>query len=283
MTEQKIGVVDVGGGTRGIFGAGVLDRCMDLGIRFDFFVGVSAGSANGASYIAGQRGRNFIFYNDYAFRKEYMSLDNLVKTGSYLGLDYIYGTLSNDDGEYPLDYDALMADPCGFEIVATNAVTGRAMYFKKSEIQRNKYDFFKASCCVPGIDKPYYVGKIPCYDGGLADPIPYKRAFRAGCDKVVVILTKPRDTVRNSGKDRLLAAAIAADYPKAAEAWIDRAYVYNKSIEEIFELEKEDRILIVAPENIGELKTLSQDHAALEDLYEQGLRAADAIPGFIGK
>ena len=266
MTKQKIGVVDVGGGTRGIFGAGVLDRCMDLGIRFDFFVGVSAGSANGASYIAGQRGRNFVFYNDYAFRKEYMSLDNLVKTGSYLGLDYIYSTLSNDDGEYPLDYDAMMADPCDFEVVATNAVTGRAMYFKKNEIERNKYDFFKASCCVPGVDKPYFVGKIPCYDGGLADPIPYKRAFRAGCDKVVVILTKPRDTVRNSGKDRLLAAAIAGDYPKAAETWINRANVYNKSIEEIFELEKEGRVLVVAPENIGELKTLSQDHAALEDL-----------------
>ena len=283
MTKQKIGVVDVGGGTRGIFGAGVLDRCMDLGIRFDHFVGVSAGSANGASYIAGQRGRNFVFYNDYAFRKEYMSLDNLVKTGSYLGLDYIYSTLSNEDGEYPLDYDAMMADPCDFEVVATNAVTGRAMYFKKNEIERNSYDFFKASCCVPGIDKPYYIGKIPCYDGGLADPIPYKRAFRAGCDKVVVILTKPRDTVRNSGKDRLLAAAIAADYPKAAETWINRADVYNQAIEEIFELEKVGRVLIVAPENIGELKTLSQDHAALEDLYEQGLRAADAIPDFIGK
>ena len=283
MTNKKIGVVDVGGGTRGIFGAGVLDKCMDLGIRFDHFVGVSAGSANGASYIAGQHGRNFVFYNDYAFRKEYMSLDNLVKTGSYLGLDYIYSTLSNEDGEYPLDYDAMMADPCDFEVVATNAVTGRAMYFKKSEIERNKYDFFKASSCVPGIDKPYYVGKIPCYDGGLADPIPYKRAFRAGCDKVVVILTKPRDTVRNSGKDRLLAAAIAADYPKAAETWINRAEVYNKAIEEIFELEKEGRVLIVAPENIGELKTLSQDHAALEDLYEQGLRAADAIPAFIAE
>lgn len=281
MTKQKIGVIDVGGGTRGIFGAGVLDRCMDLGIRFDHFVGVSAGSANGASYIAGQKGRNFVFYNDFAFRKEYMSFDNFKKTGSYIDLDYIYGILSNEDGEYPLDYDAMMADPCGFEVVATNALTGRAIYFRKEEMERNKYDFFKASSCVPGINKPYYVGKIPCYDGGLADPIPYKRAFRAGCDKVVVILTKPRDTVRNSGKDRLLAAAIAWEYPKAAETWINRANVYNKSVSEIFELEKEGKVLIIAPENIGELKTLSQDHAALEDLYDQGLRAVAAIPGFI--
>ena len=157
------------------------------------------------------------------------------------------------------------------------------MYFRKEEIKRNQYDFFKASCCVPGIDKPYYVGKIPCFDGGLADPIPYKRAFRAGCDKVIVILTKPRDTVRTSGKDRALAVTIAAEYPKAAETWVNRANVYNRCVEEIFELEKEGKVLIVAPEDIGELKTLSQDHAALEDLYMQGKKAAVAIPEFVGE
>ena len=283
MTDMKIGIVDVGGGTRGIFGAGVLDRCMEMGFMADHFVGVSAGSANGASYIAGQKGRNFVFYNEFAFRKEYMSWDNLIRTGSYLDLDYIYSTLSNDDGEYPLDYDAMMANPCGFEVVATNAVTGRPMYFRKEEIKRNQYDFFKASCCVPGIDKPYYVGKIPCFDGGLADPIPYKRAFRAGCDKVIVILTKPRDTVRTSGKDRALAVTIAAEYPKAAETWVNRANVYNRCVEEIFELEKEGKVLIVAPEDIGELKTLSQDHAALEDLYMQGKKAAVAISEFVSE
>ena len=283
MTDVKVGAVDVGGGTRGIFGAGVLDYCMDNGIHFDHFVGVSAGSANGASYLAGQRGRNFTFYNEYAFRKEYMSFDNLLKTGDYLGFDYIYGDLSNEDGEYPLDYDAMMTNPCGFEIVATNAVTGRAIYFNKNEMERNRYDFFKASCCVPALDRPYFIGKIPCYDGGLADPVPYKRVFRAGCDKVVVILTKPRDTVRNSGKDRALSASIAWEYPRAAEAWINRSRVYNESVEELFKLEKQGKALIVAPEDIGGLKTLSQDHGALEDLYAQGLRAAEAIPEFMEK
>ncbi|MBQ5441112.1 MAG: patatin family protein [Firmicutes bacterium] len=281
MTQLKVGAIDAGGGTRSIFGAGVLDKCMDFNINFDHFVGVSAGSANGASYLAGQRGRNLVFFNDYAFRKEYMSVEHFIKTGSYLNFDYIFGTLSNEDGEYPLDYDKMMANKCGFEIVATNAVTGRPIYFNKKEIERNKYEFFKASCCVPVICKPYYIGKIPCYDGGLADPIPYKRVFRAGCDKVVVILTKPRDTVRNPRKDRMIAATFSSEYPNAAEALAERAYTYNKSMQEVFELEKEGKALIIAPENIGDLKTLSQDHEALLDLYEQGLRAAEAIPAFM--
>ena len=40
------GVIDVGGGLRGIYGAGVFDRCIDDGVKFDYCIGVSAGAAN---------------------------------------------------------------------------------------------------------------------------------------------------------------------------------------------------------------------------------------------
>lgn len=53
---MKTGIVDVGGGLRGIYAAGVLDYCMDKGIRFDLGIGVSAGSANLISYAAGSAG-----------------------------------------------------------------------------------------------------------------------------------------------------------------------------------------------------------------------------------
>ena len=46
-----IGVVDVGGGLRGVYGAGVFDTCLDEGIAFDYLIGVSAGSANVASFL----------------------------------------------------------------------------------------------------------------------------------------------------------------------------------------------------------------------------------------
>ena len=49
-----IGVIDVGGGLRGIYGAGVFDFCLDNNINFDYGIGVSAGSANIASILAKQ-------------------------------------------------------------------------------------------------------------------------------------------------------------------------------------------------------------------------------------
>ena len=66
--------MDVGGGLRGVYATGVLDRCLEEGVRFDSGVGVSAGSANIASYLAGQKGRNYQFYAEYSSRKEYMSV-----------------------------------------------------------------------------------------------------------------------------------------------------------------------------------------------------------------
>lgn len=83
---MKYGVIDVGGGLRGIYGAGVLDRCLEEDLRFDLCIGVSAGSANMTSYLAGQHGRNKPFYDEYSFRREYMSVHNLIRKHSYLDL-----------------------------------------------------------------------------------------------------------------------------------------------------------------------------------------------------
>ncbi len=104
---MKTGIIDVGGGFRGIYAVGVLDYCMDQNIKFDLGIGVSAGSANLSSYVAGQRGRNYKFYTEYSFRKQYMSLKNFIFKKSYVDMDYVYGTLCNTDGEYPLDYSTL--------------------------------------------------------------------------------------------------------------------------------------------------------------------------------
>ncbi len=52
---MKTGIVDVGGGLRGVYAAGIFDHCLDKNIQFDLCIGVSAGSANVTSYIAGQK------------------------------------------------------------------------------------------------------------------------------------------------------------------------------------------------------------------------------------
>ena len=62
---MKTGLVVEGGGMKCAYSAGILDRFLDEHITFDYCIGVSAGSANVASYLAGQRGRNLRFYVDH--------------------------------------------------------------------------------------------------------------------------------------------------------------------------------------------------------------------------
>ena len=130
---MKTAVIDVGGGMRGIYAAGVLDTCLENGINFDLGIGVSAGSANIASFLARQRGRNFVFYTNYALRKEYMGIFNFFFKRNYVNLDYAYGTLSNSDGEFPIDYPAMKSNHMDFLVVATNALTGEAKYMRSAE------------------------------------------------------------------------------------------------------------------------------------------------------
>ena len=122
---MKIGVIDVGGGFRGIYACGVLDYCLDENIWFDLGIGVSAGSANIASFIAGQRGRNYLFYTKYGIRKQYASLGNFIWKRSFIDMDYVYGILSNHDGENPLDYTALRENPMEFLVVAAKPILFR--------------------------------------------------------------------------------------------------------------------------------------------------------------
>lgn len=271
----------MGGGLRDIYGWGVFDHCLDNDIHFDVCVGVSAGSANTSTYLAGQKKRNIPFYLDYPMRKEYMSIGNFFKKGSFLDLDYVYKVLSNSDGENPIDYPALMANPGKLIVVATCAETAEPVYFTKEDLAQDKYDAFKSSSAIPFVCKPYATNGIPCYDGALSDTIPVDKAFEEGCDKVVLILSKPRDTERTPGKDPLFASLIKRRYPKAAEAMKNRYLSYNKGVAKAKEYEKEGKLLILSPDSIEGMSTLKRDVDAMKKLYEKGYNDAQAIHKFI--
>lgn len=278
---MKYGVIDVGGGMRAAYGAGFFDWCMDNGVSFDYCIGVSAGSANVVSYLAGQRGRNYVFYTDYDLREECMGYKNFLKTGSFVDLEYAYGKLSNSGGEYPLDFEAALASPSEFKVVATNALTGKAHYFDITDMKQDDYGAIKASSCVPAINRPYVVDGVPYFDGGMSDPIPLETCFKAGCDRVVVVLTRPKDFERDPRKDLPAATLLRREFPEAAETMRKRALTYNTELWLAKQYEKQGRVLIVAPDDIGGMKTLKRDRDAIDRLYHKGYEDAVIISDFM--
>lgn len=278
---MKIGIIDVGGGLRGSFGAGVLDYCLDNNIHITYGIGVSAGSANIASYFANQKERNLVFYTHYFKRWQYMSFKNFIHTGSYIGLDYIYSNLSNHDGDYPLKWSVIENSNNEFVVVTSEAYSGLPHYFTKNDMGQDHYEVIKASCCVPVINKPYIIDGIPYFDGGISDPIPYLKAFNDGCDKVIVILTRPKDFRRIDKSDKIIANLLKKNYPGSASAMLNRSIVYNNSLEECIKLEKRGKVCIIAPDSIGHMKTLTKDQQAIKELYDKGYLAGKKIEEFI--
>lgn len=277
------GVVDVGGGLRGIYGAGIFDYCLDHGIKFDYCIGVSAGSANIASYLGGQKGRNYRFYMEYAFRRQYMSLHNLLRRGSYIDLDYVYGCLSKKGGEDPLNYEAIRSSSSIMKVVALNALNGEPAYFDKDNVAQDDYHIFEASSCIPVICRPYFVNGVPYFDGGIADPVPVQKAFDDGCSRVAVILTKPRDEVRMQKKDAPFARLLRRTYPKAAQRLQLRYRTYNDGVALAKEYERQGKALIIAPDDCCGMNTLTKDRGRLERMYRKGYADARALPEFLSR
>ena len=280
---MKTGVIDVGGGMRGIYAAGVLDTCLKQNVAFDTCIGISAGSANMVSYLAKQPGRNYKFYHDYSFRKQYMGLKNWLKTGSYINFEYIYGTLSNSGGENPLDFQTILQNKADLTVIASDAVTGEEKLFHKTDLSPDNYRILMASSCVPGVDRPIPIRDSLCYDGALADPVPIQKAFDDGCDRVVLILTKPVDEIRRPGKDLLLANMIQHKFPLAAENMRLRAERYNQGVRLAQEYEKQGKVLILSPDNTAGVDTLKRDKNALHALYKKGVWDGSCVSSWLAR
>lgn len=278
---STIGIIDVGGGFRAVFNAGVLDACLKNNIHCDRCYGVSAGSADLAGYLSGQYRRALRFYVEYSFRNRYASLHNMIHQRDFINLDYIYGDLSKHDGEYPLNYPALRDNPASFTIVACDARTGQPHYFTKDDISQDHYDVFKASSCVPAANSPYEIDGVPYFDGGIADPIPIQKAFDDGCTKVIVLLTRQRDVPREPGHDRLPGKLLEKRYPAAADRILTRYKTYNDQIALAEKYEKEGKALIIAPTDLHGLDTLKKTRQGLLDMYQDGMQQVDKIKEFL--
>lgn len=264
------GIIDVGGGIRGVFSSGIYDAFLDEGFQAAYCLGVSAGAANLITYLAKQRGRTLTFYHEYFMRKELLSVENFIRSGSFLNLDYLYSTLSNEDGENPLDIDTALSSDSIFRLVITRAEDGRPCYIDKGQFTKNDYVYLKATCCLPLACKPVSIDGKDYYDGGLADPIPYKKAFEDGCDRLIVILTKPRKDYLIPLEYLPILRKIPGKYPEILRLSETMHKRNAESLRELEELEKEGKVIIVEPEDCFGMKTLTKDRDAVLKMYYQG-------------
>ena len=283
---MKVGLVLEGGALRTIFSTGVFDAMLEKDLMADYVIGVSAGIAYGVSYVSRQPRRNLEILTRFANDRRYMGLKNLIdrRNRSYFGLEFSYETIPNQ--LVPFDYDTFAAFPGSVEAVVTNLETGQAEY-KEVPRRDEKFLLLQATCAMPLMFPIYWLDGKPYLDGGAAEAVPYRRAFEQGCDRVVVILTKPRSFVRKPEKLLPLIQRRYREYPNFCRTMEERPERDNQSRAELFRLEKEGKALVIAPNTLHGVGRIEHNVDKLRMLwaegYQQGMENMEQIRSFMDR
>ena len=144
------GLVLEGGTFRPIFSSGVMDALLTEDIMLPYCIGVSAGIADGVSYISKQKGRNLDIITKYRNDKRYMGPGNYRKQKSLFGLDFVFGEIP--DKLVPFDKETFFSYEGTCKVGVTNAKTGEAEFLNAMDMDEVQYAAgdLRASALFPG-------------------------------------------------------------------------------------------------------------------------------------
>ena len=282
---QKTGLVMEGGAMRGVFTAGVTDVLIEAGITFDGAIGVSAGASFGCNVKSRQAGRVIRYTKRFSRNWRFCSLRSLLFTGDIFGAKFCYDTIPNELD--PFDFDAYRANPLRFYAVASDCRTGDAVFKELSYCDKADLLFMQAGASMPLASRVVHSGGRALLDGGMTTSIPLKAFENMGFTRNVVILTQPRDFVKQPASLLPLMRLALWRYPKLFEAMKKRHLVYNEEKSYAFMREKEGAALVITPEKPLSISRTEKNPDALQRVYDEGRRIAEArlseIQAFLGR
>lgn len=282
---MKSGLVLEGGGMRGVYTGGVLEKLLEEKLFVDYIVGVSAGACNASSYVSRQNGRNHKVTIGYVHHPDYISVKNLLLKRELFGMNLIFDEIPNL--LEPFDYSNFHDATEEFFVGTTDCMTGEAVYFEKHSHTENFLTIVRASSSIPLMAQPVeYHGRL-LMDGGLADPLPIRKALSDGVTRPIIILTKEKGYRKKRNSFARIVPTFYRQFPgiiASLENWADR---YNETMEMIEGLEAEGKVLVIQPSVHFKVNGMERDPKKLTQLYNQGYQDVDlkmdAIRRFIEK
>jgi len=282
---NKVRMVLEGGSFRGLFTAGVLDVLMENNIEVSEIVGVSAGALFGVNYFSKQIGRVIRYNKKYCGDKRYMSVKSLILTGNYINKDFAFYKITKELDRF--DNETFIKSNKKFFAVVTNVETGKPEYIEiKSPI--DDLEILRASSAIPLASKIIKIDDKKYLDGGISESIPinfHKKKY----NKHIVILTQPlnyKKSPLNKSKKRIIKLKFRK-YPKLIECMFNRYKKYNKTIEDILELEKKGEVFVIRPNKKIDIKLNENNPEKLQEIYdlgvEEGMKIIKNLKEYINK
>lgn len=270
MSEMK-GLVLEGGGFRGMYTCGVIDVFMENGICFDEVVGVSAGAAFGCNIKSKQIGRALRYNKRFCQDSRYSGLKSFIKTGDLYNKEFAYGIVPTILD--PFDTKTFRENPLKFTVVCTDIHTGNPVYHEIQNGDATDIEWIRASASIPIVSKPVKLDGYELLDGGVSDSIPVNWMLERS-DKTVIVLTRDKSYHKEPMKYIHLLKKAFKEYPNLQKALENRYIVYNKTLDEIEQLEREGKVFVIRPSKAIACAMIEKDPNHLQEIYDIGRRDA---------
>lgn len=269
---MKRALVLEGGAMKGMYTAGVLDRFMENGEKFDAMIGVSAGALFGINYLSDQKGRVIRYNKKYNSDRDYMGLLPLIRTGNIVDTDYAYRKVPYELD--PFDDKTYKESGVPFYAVVTNVETGQPEYIRIDSVFE-QMDVLRASGSMPFVSRPVKIGNNYYLDGAITDSIPYKKMLELGYEELVVVLTKEDGYVKKPISPVLSEIFYKRKYPKLDYCIKHRHKMYNAQMSGLEKMAEDGKLDIIRPHEAFGISRTEKDPEKLEAVYQNGYHDAD--------
>lgn len=272
MASGKTGIVLEGGGMRDMYTCGILDVLMENHIYVDGMVGVSAGIAFGCNYKSRQAGRALRYNVRFARDKRYSGIMSLLKTGNYYNAHFAYKLVPTHYDVF--DYNVFQESPMECYAVCFDVKSGEGVYQRLTHVDRDFFEWIRASASMPVVAQPVEVGGRLLLDGGLADSIPLEFMISKGYERNIVILTREEGYRKTAERGMWLMKHLLRKYPKVVEALKSRPAHYNKQLQVVREQERKGNAFVFRPMKPLDVSRTTHDAAEMNRVYQQGREEA---------
>lgn len=255
-----------GGAMRGIFSSGILEAFMSEDYYpFDYYIGVSAGACNLASYLTKTEGRNYNGYVQLMAQPKFISWRRFLAGGDLLDLNWLWDEL---DLNYPISTARLEELHENFYCVATEVRSGKASYLKLDK--DNIYTYLMASSNIPLACRKFIdVNGQPHSDGGAADPLPVQFAIDLGATNITVLRSRPAAYRSKNTFFNTIWNYFLRKHPNLKAKLDAHDVIYNESLSLIENPPEGIKINQITPDTQYTSRT-SQDRSGLDRDFKHG-------------
>lgn len=192
------------------------------------------------------------------------------KNRSYYNIPFVFEELPNR--LLPFDYQAFSAFQGEVFAAVTNVRTAQTEYLPVTGDDPS-WKTLVASCSLPLLFPVAELNGERYMDGGISSPVPVEQAFRLGCDKNIVVITRERSYYKEKEPGSNLAGLVLYRYPKFRRLLKRRAEEYNVAHQKILELEQQGKIFLIAPPTTDGWTRTEKSPEKLKQMYQCGTEA----------